>query len=103
MCKAVGVDRQVHLIMGSSVRGKLSANGGVEGLHEVHPQVVSRSCLTVLVQHGMELCMVDRLSPTAAPSNLLQPEREKWTQSPAYLFSPIQSSDQNMVPIGIIL
>ena len=71
MLEPVRVDRQVYLVMGTGVRGQLSSDGVVQGLHEMYPQVVRRSCFTVLFQDSVILTVIYRVPPTAAPSSRL--------------------------------
>ena len=100
MREAMGVYGQVQHVMGTGIN--LVANGVVQRLHEVHPQVVRGSCFTVLFQDSVILGVVHRVPPTAAPTNPLQLKGEERTQSSTYLFSAVQGSDQSMVPLIIL-
>ena len=98
MREPMGVDRQVEEVMRSRV-SNLSSDGRIEGFHQVDTNIITGGGLAWLLQHGVELGMVDGVSPTSTSACPLQTKGEKGTQCPAQLGCTIHGANQRVVPI----
>ena len=63
----VGVYGEMEEILRASIRGKLSTNGGVEGLHQIDAQIVAGPGLSALFQVRVELCVENCLPHSPHP------------------------------------
>lgn len=69
MSKPMGLNSEMKLVPWSCIGDDLSPDGLVQGLGEVHTDIVPGDRVSLLVQGGMELLMVGYVPPSSSGSD----------------------------------